>query len=96
MNKLSFVQSYQDSYDLVEIIKPIVTLYPDEVFDIITDNVNRLVKQRGRESYNNASQLLKLLFKAPSKKRELQQFVSKLYNHQPNLSALKDELKKRE
>jgi len=72
MNKLSFVQSYQDSYDLVEIIKPIVTLYPDEVFDIITDNVNRLVKQRGRRSYNNASQLLKLLFKAPSKKRELQ------------------------
>jgi len=91
---LSFIQSNQSDYYLVEIIEPIVDVYPDEVFEIITHNVNRLVKERGRKSYNKASQLLKLLLKTLSKKRELQLLISTLYNHQPPLPALKDELKK--
>ncbi len=91
---LSFVQSNQSDYHLVEIIGPIVDVYPDEVFEIIAHNVNRLVKERGRKSYNKASQLLKLLLKTLSKKRELQLLISTLYNHQPPLPALKDELKK--
>ncbi|MFK5975398.1 MAG: hypothetical protein QM493_02710 [Sulfurovum sp.] len=31
---------------------------------------------------------------SPTKKEELKLFVSRLYNHKPNLPALKDELKR--
>ena len=91
---LNFVRKNKNVYELQKTLKPIVSIYPDEVFEIIIKNCDRLIKDRGRSSYSVASKLLALMLGVGKKKDELKAYVSELYNHQPRLPALKDELKK--
>jgi len=91
---LEFVAKNRHSYDLHTIIKPIVSIYPNEVFDILKAESDKQVNLRGRSSYARASQLLQLMLSVPEKREALKAYVSKLYNHQPRLPALKDELRK--
>ncbi len=67
-----------DSYQLYEIIKPIVSIYPDRIFDIIKVQSNKEVQQRGRSSYARASQLLQLILIVPQKKDVLKAYVNEL------------------
>ena len=91
---LKFVEKNRDSYRLKEFIKPILSVYPDKVFEIVKAKCNRLVKSRGRDSYAEASELLQFMLNIPQKKEELKSYVYELYNHQPRLPALRDELGK--
>ncbi|MBU1667765.1 hypothetical protein KKC13_05050 [bacterium] len=91
---LNFVRENRNVYALAKTLKPIATVYPDEVFEIIKKNCDRLVNEKGRDSYKRASELLKLMLNVPQKKEVLKSYVSKLYNHQPRLPALRDELGK--
>jgi len=91
---LAFVQNHNDSYELLEMLKPILSIYPNEVLQIVIKHCNRLIDARGRDNYNSASQLLSLLFNSSIKSEELTDYIQKIYNHKPNLPALKDELNK--
>jgi len=83
-----------DSYDLEKLVKPIVTIYPNEVFEILKTKCDKLVEGRGRNAYAKASKLLQLMLNVPQTKEVLKAYISKLYNHQPRLPALRDELAK--
>ena len=91
---LEFVAKNRHSYELHTIIKPIVSIYPNEVFDILKAESDKQVNARGRSSYARASQLLQLMLAVPEKEAALKDYVGKLYNHQPRLPALRDELGK--
>jgi len=91
---LDFVQNHNDSYELREMLEPIVSVYPDEVFEIVIRHCDKLINERGRSNYHRASQLLSLLSNTPSKREALTNYIHKVYNHKPNLPALKDELRK--
>lgn len=91
---LKFVAQNRHSYDLHALVKPIVSIYPNEVFDILKIESDKQVNARGRSSYARASQLLQLMLIVPEKRVALKAYVSKLYNHQPRLPALRDELGK--
>ena len=91
---LNFAREDKNIYALEKSLKPIVTIYSDEVFEIIKKNCDKLVKERGRYSYKRASKLLKLMLGVSKKEDELNSYVHKLYNHKPRLPALRDELKK--
>ena len=91
---LEFVEKNSNSYDLHDIIKPIVSIYPDQVFDILKAESDKQVSERGRSSYARASQLLQLMLPVLKKREALKAYVNKLYNHQPRLPALRDELSK--
>ncbi len=91
---LTFVKKNADSYRLEDLIKPITSIYPDEVFDILKARSDKLIDGRGRGAYAKASKLLRLVLNIPTKKEELKSYVNTLYNHQPRLPALRDELGK--
>ncbi len=83
-----------DIYELPKVLKPIASIYSDEVFEIIQKNCDKLVKERGRSSYARASKLLSLMLGVKEKEEALKLYVNKLYNHKPVLPALRDELKR--
>lgn len=91
---LDFVQKLKYVYKLKELVKPIITIYPDEVFDMIKKESDKLVDARGRNSYKRACELLELMQKVKEKKDDLKAYINKLYNYQPRLPALRDELGK--
>ena len=91
---LNFANANSDFYELPKVLKPIVSIYPNEVFEIIQKNCDKLVKERGRSSYAKASELLRLMLGVEAKKEELKLYVNQLYNHRPILPALRDELKR--
>lgn len=91
---LTFVTKNSDNYHLAEIIKPIIHIYPDEALDIIKTISDKYIEQKGRSSYARACRLLELMLTVPQKKEALKSYVNELYNHQPRLPALRDELSK--
>lgn len=83
-------------YDIEKLLKPILNIYPDDCFEIIV-KINQKAMQdpkRNRSTYQTMVKTLKLLKKIASKKREAEAFLQSLYNHKPNLPALKDEMRK--
>ncbi len=91
---LELVQKNGDDYNLAQMVQPIISIYPNEVFEILKARSDKMVEGRGRSSYARACELLQLALKIPTKKEELNSYVRKLYNHQPRLPALRDELGK--
>ncbi len=91
---LELVQKNRDDYNLAQMVQPIISIYPNEVFEILKARSDKMVESRGRSSYAKACELLQLALKIPTKKEELNSYVRKLYNHQPRLPALIDELGK--
>ncbi len=91
---LDLVQKNGDDYNLALMVQPIMSIYPNEVFEILKARSDKMVEGRGRSSYARACELLQLALKIPTKKEELNSYVRKLYNHQPRLPALRDELGK--
>jgi hypothetical protein len=90
------VKCNKDASDLEELIKPILNIYPQECFSIIVEINNKAMKEykRNRDTYQKMIKTLKLLPKITTKKKETELFLKSLYNHKPNLPALKDEMRK--
>lgn len=91
---LDYVEGRRDSHRLEAMVKPILFIYPEKVFAIIKTQCNRLIERRGRSAYAEASRLLHVIAPVPETQEALQSYVRTLYNHQPRLPALRDELRK--
>lgn len=94
---LAFVRSNKDRiYDFEKIIAPIRNIYPDECFNIIRDKCNAAMNfhKRNRSTYKQMVQWLGVMSRIKSKQEETKQYIETLYEHKPNLPALKDEFRK--
>jgi len=89
----------QNAYysDYTFLLRPIVNIYPDDCFEIIKKVCNNEMTSpnRNRNTYERMAGLLNVMLKIQSKQNETLQYIRALYNHKPNLPALKDEFRKR-
>ena len=90
------VKKNKDAFEIEKLIKPILNIYPQECFSIIVEINNKAMKgyKRNRSTYQTMVKTLKLLPEITTKKKETEIYLKNLYNHKPNLPALKDELRK--
>jgi hypothetical protein len=78
-----------------DLIKPILEFYPEFCFmNIKVKTVQTIESQRGRDVYERIAKWLKLTEKIPGFENEKRGLIQQLYNHKPNLPALKDEMRK--
>ncbi len=78
-----------------DILALITTVYPVFSFNLIKDKVQNILKhQRGRDAYQTIVAWLKLIVTIPGHQPQSQLLIHELYNHKPNLPALKDEMRK--
>lgn len=78
-----------------DLIKPILEIYPEFCFQHIKGKtIQTIENQRGRDVYERIAKWLKLTGKIPGFENEKRDLIVQLYNHKPNLPALKDELRK--
>jgi hypothetical protein len=78
-----------------DLIKPILEIYPEFCFQHIKNKaIQTIENQRGRDVYERIAKWLKLTGKIPGFETEKRDLILSLYNHKPNLPALKDELRK--
>jgi len=92
---LDCAEQNKGSYDFDKLIIPILNIYPSECFTLIVNkNIAALNSyKRNRKTYQSMIKTLRLLKQITSKKEESVLFLNKLYNHKPNLPALKDEMR---
>jgi len=85
-----------NSNELERLIMPILNIYPSECFALIVNKNNAALNSygRNRRTYQSMMRTLKLLKQITSKQEEATLYLGKLYNHKPNLPALKDEMRK--
>lgn len=83
-------------YNLELFLEPIKTIYPKECFEIVVKNCEESLMRfdRNRKIYQKMCFLLKIIKSSKLLEDELATYISKIYNHKPNLPALKDELRK--
>jgi len=94
---LAFVREKKDiSYNFENIIAPIRNIYPDECFNMIRNKCNAALGDynRNRKTYQQMVKWLKVMNRIESKQQETKQYIKTLYEHKPNLPALKDEIRK--
>lgn len=94
---LSYARKRQNmSYDLDRIIGLICNIYPEECYEIIKNNCDAAMNSsdRNRRTYQRIAGLLKVMGQINTKQPEAREYIRLLYNHKPNLPALKDELRK--
>ncbi len=93
---LDCAERNKNSYDFDKLITPILNVYPSECFTYIINKNNETLNSygRNRKTYQSMIKTLRLLKQIISKKEESVLFLNKLYNHKPNLPALKDEMRK--
>ena len=89
------VQYNADSWDFEELISPVLSIYPGFCFRLIEDKTTDALSsnQRGRHLYRDIIVWLKLAKKIPGYENQTLTLIKKLYNHKPNLPALKDEFR---
>ena len=91
----TIVEKNSDDWHYIELISPILEIYPDFCFqNIKTKAINTIGNQRGRDIYERISAWLKMMQRIPGYDAEKRELILQLYNHKPNLPALKDEMKK--
>ncbi len=85
-----------NSNDLGKLVTPILNIYPSECFALIVNKNNAEFNSygRNRKTYQLMMRTLILLKQIDSKKEETSLYLENLYNHKPNLPALKDEMRK--
>jgi hypothetical protein len=89
------VQKNDDNWHYIELITPILAIYPEFCFQNIKNKTIKTIEdQRGRDVYERIAKWLKLTGKIPGFENEKRDLILQLYNHKPNLPALKDELRK--
>jgi len=92
---LDCAEQNKGSYDFDKLIIPILNIYPSECFTLIVNKNNAALNSygRNRKTYQSMIKTLRLLKQITSKKEESVLFLNELYNHKPNLPALKDEMR---
>jgi len=89
------VERNPDSWDYADLISPILSVFPEFCFNHIKSKaVKTIDNERGRSTYVRVASWLQLADKIPGFKAENRILAQRLYNHKPNLPALKDELRK--
>lgn len=89
------VQKNDDNWHYIELISPILAIYPEFCFQNIKNKTIKTIEdQRGRDVYERIAKWLKLTGKISGFESEKRELINQLYNHKPNLPALKDELRK--
>jgi hypothetical protein len=69
-------------------------VYPEFCFNQISSKARRTIEtERGRSVYQRVVKWLKLADAIPGYKTQNRILVRELYNHKPNLPALRDELR---
>lgn len=83
-------------YDIDKLLKPVLNIYPSECYSIIIEINKEALEEpkRNRSTYQRMIKTLRLLKDITSKKQEAGAFLYSLYNHKPNLPALKDEMRR--
>ncbi len=79
-----------------KILDTIKDIYPAFVFKKILQHINSLMSDsnRNRHSYVTIANWLKYANQIPEQKDKTMKLTTKLFNHKPNLPALKDEFRK--
>ncbi|MDP3180728.1 MAG: hypothetical protein Q8M67_02845, partial [Bacteroidota bacterium] len=91
----TIVEKNSDDWHYGELIRPILGIYPEFCFQHIKNKaVKTIENQRGRDVYERISSWLKLTQEIPGFDSEKRDLIGQLYNHKPNLPALKDEMRK--
>lgn len=89
------VEKNSDHWQYEEFIRPILAVYPEFCFQHIKNKTIKTIEdQRGRDVYERIASWLKLTGKIAGFENEKRELINQLYNHKPNLPALKDELRK--
>lgn len=84
-----------DAWEFNEIIEPILNKYPEFCFKLIKDKAEKKIeKERGRGVYSTIASWLLQAKKIKKFESQTQDLINSLYNHKPNLPALKDEFRK--
>ncbi len=92
---LQMVYNNPDSWDLNEMILPILPVYPTECFGVLENKISKsLANERGRSAYTRIVGWITLLGKIPGKSEKAKDIITKTYHHKPNLPALRDEMRK--
>lgn len=92
---LKLVNANPDSWDLNEMILPIIPVYPKECFEILENKISQsLANERGRNVYRRIVDWMELLRKIPGETENTIGLIGEAYHHKPNLPALKDEMRK--
>lgn len=85
----------KDTWYFTELVRPILTIYPNESFDLIKLKISfELAQSKKRSEYSRICNYLKLATLLPQREAETRQLVHELYNRRPALPALKDEMRK--
>ena len=89
------VEKNPDDWHYEDLIRPILTVYPEFCFQHIKNKTIKTIEsQRGRDIYERIAIWLKLTEKIPGIENDKRDLILQLYNHKPNLPALKDEMRK--
>ncbi len=89
------VEKNLDSYDFNKLIEPILNVYPVFCFMTIEKKANNAINsERGRGAYSRIASWLNISKKISGFQNKTKQLIMGLYNHKPNLPALKDEFRK--
>jgi len=91
----TIVEFNPGDWHYVELISPILEIYPEFCFKHIKQKAELTLKnERDRHTYQRIVEWLKLADRIPGFKAENRLFAKELYNYKPNLPALKDEMRK--
>lgn len=94
---LSLAHQKSDTYPAMSYLRPIVNVYPDQVFKIISMHAEKFLDENtGRNYYRQAAEWLRLFEKITDKKtgKEAAKFIKHLLDKFSNRRAMKDEFKK--
>ena len=87
--------SYFSCFDFNKAIKLISTTHPDKSGELINKKIKQMMQgERNRDTYHSIAKLLKKASTLNGKNNETSMLINELYNHKPNLPALKDEFRK--
>ena len=94
--ELAYEFKNEEYIDIIKIVKPIKSIYPIKSLEIIKYRCDKLMMSfgRNRKTYIQIVSLLKILLGQKEIESQLKSYTIKLYNHKPNLPALKDEFHK--
>ena len=87
-------QRSSSDYGFDKLIEPILHVYPDKCFWILSRKCIKAIEMRGRTVYKMIVRWLELIFQIKGHKEEADALIAQLYHHKPNLPALKDEMRR--
>jgi len=89
------VELHPGDWHYPELIGPILEVYPEFCFNHISSKARRTIEtERGRSVYQRVLKWLQLADSIPGFKPQNRLVARELYNHKPNLPALRDELRR--